>query len=216
MALAQHSIWPAVFVQYLKYNIHSSFSIPASPALRVARGCWSQSRHVIGRKVGSYPRQVAGLSQSHVEPNACLWTKQTKQGFGSGIVPYIAEELMSPARTTVIERVSHQNMEAEQRRYVTGKCRCPSWLQECFGSTGGTPRKKGMRRRSFWPRAVICLGRAPATALSSYLRVLCNCSGALDPKPGRNICMFTFIILFQLYGGLPGSVCRRRIQGGKK
>lgn len=63
------------------------FSIPASPALRIARGCWSQSRHVIGRKVGSYPRQVAGLSQSHVEPNACLWTKQTKQGFSSGIVP---------------------------------------------------------------------------------------------------------------------------------
>lgn len=92
------------------------FSIPASPALRIARGCWSQSRHVIGRKVGSYPRQVAGLSQSHVEPNACLWTKQTKQGFSSGIVPCIAEELMPSARTTVIERVSHQNMEAEQRR----------------------------------------------------------------------------------------------------
>lgn len=76
-------------------------------------------------------------------------------------------------------------------------------------------REKGMRWLTIWPCAVICLGQAPAAALSSYLRVLCNCSRALDPKPGRNICMFTFIILFRLYGGLPGSVCKQRTQGKK-
>lgn len=75
--------------------------------------------------------------------------------------------------------------------------------------------EKGTQRLSIWGCAAICLGQAPALALSSYLRVLCNCSKALDPKPGRNICMFTFIILFRLYGGLSGSVCRRRAEGVK-
>lgn len=73
--------------------------------------------------------------------------------------------------------------------------------------------KRHAAAKYLWVCVAICLGQAPAAALSSYLRVLCNCSTALGLKLGWNICMFTFIILFLLYGGLSRSVCRRKIEG---
>lgn len=133
------------------------------------------------------------------------------------LITYTAEKLvdLEPGRCHWAWRLSKHASSATPK--VTGP-RHGSWLLPVAGMFCQQWRhstEKGTQWLSIWGCAAICLGQALAVALSSYLRVLCNCSKALDPKPGRNICMFTFIILFWLYGGLSGSVGRRRTEGGK-
>lgn len=190
------------------------FPIPAFPALRIARGCWSQSQHVIGWEVGSY--KTEGNYPRQVKPNSphmhVYGPSRPSKAFAPAsylLLIYVPEELMAlhpqqpSLNMSAIKTWKRSNAESDRRMLLlVVVLAAPVVLHE--------------KRHASAEYLGMCCNLPQASALSSYLRVLCNCSGARDPKPGRNICMLTFIILFCLYGGLPRSVNRQRTQRKKK